>query len=70
MRRLSLADAASELARYERRNALIGPLVPRALTELADVEHDGSAHARRRIVERLPVVAFRPRAADEAESAV
>jgi deazaflavin-dependent oxidoreductase (nitroreductase family) len=52
-------EGAAELARYEDAHPLARPLVRRVLARLADVPYDGSDAARRRIVERLPVVALR-----------
>jgi deazaflavin-dependent oxidoreductase (nitroreductase family) len=54
-------EAAAVLADYERRNRLVTPVIRPLLTRLSGVRHDGTDAARRRIVEALPLVAFRPR---------
>lgn len=47
---------------YERRNRLIAPLLRAVLSRLVGWRYDGTPAARRRVVEQLPLVAFRPRA--------
>ncbi len=59
-RRLDATEAAAVLADYERRNRLIGPIVRNVLSRLAGWQYDGSDAARRRLVEQLPMLAFRP----------
>ena len=54
-------DEAERLfADYERRNRLIGPLVRAVLSRLLGWRYDGTAAARRRAVEQLSLVGFRP----------
>lgn len=53
-------EAAAALAAYERANRLIAPLVRRVLSRLAGFRYDGSEASRRRVVETLPLIAFRP----------
>ena len=60
VRELGPAEGAAVLADYERRNRLATPLVRLLLTRLAGFEYDGSEAARRRLVTRLPLVAFTP----------
>lgn len=57
---LPLAEAEAVYAAYERRNALIGPLIRWTLTALLGWRYDGSTQARRRMVAELPLVALRP----------
>ena len=59
-RLLSLEEAERALAEYERRNWLVVPVVRRVLSRLVGWRYDGSDAARRRAVEQLPMVAFRP----------
>jgi deazaflavin-dependent oxidoreductase (nitroreductase family) len=58
VRELGPAEAAAVLADYERRNRIAAPLVRRMLARLAGFDYDGSELARRRLVSRLPFVAF------------
>jgi deazaflavin-dependent oxidoreductase (nitroreductase family) len=58
VRPLGPAEGAAVLADYERRNRFALPLVRRILSKLAGFRYDGTEAARRRLVERLPVVAF------------
>ena len=55
-------EAADAVAGYEQRNRAAGPVVRAVLSRLAGFRYDGSAEARDRLVEALPVVAFSPRA--------
>lgn len=64
-RLLSLEEAERALAEYESRNRLVGPVVRRVLSRLVGWRYDGSADARRRAVEQLPMVAFRPELVSE-----
>jgi deazaflavin-dependent oxidoreductase (nitroreductase family) len=59
MRQLDTDEAVSVLAAYEHRNRFVAPLVRLVLSRLSGLRYDGSAAARRRLVERLPLVAFR-----------
>ncbi len=56
---LPMDKAAEVLADYERRNRWMRPLVYRMLGYLLGWRYTGSADARRRAVEQLPMVAFR-----------
>ena len=53
-------EAVAALAAYERANRLIAPLVRRILSRLAGFPYDSSEASRRRLVETLPLMAFRP----------
>lgn len=59
-RQLDERDAAAAVADYERRNRWAAPVVRRVLSWLVGWRYDGSAAARERLVQELPVVAFRP----------
>jgi deazaflavin-dependent oxidoreductase (nitroreductase family) len=54
-------EAAETLAAYERANWLVAPVVRRVLARLSRVPYDGSAEARLRLVDALPMVALRAR---------
>lgn len=58
---LSPDEAEGLFADYERRNRLIGPLVRAVLSRLLGWHYDGTPAARRRAVEQLSLVGFRPR---------
>jgi len=60
VRTLGPAEGAAVLGDYERRNALLRPLVRRLLSRLAGLDYDGSEPARRELVGRLPLLAFTP----------
>jgi hypothetical protein len=60
-RSLEREEAVLVLADYERRNRLTGPIVRAVLSRLAGFRYDGSAEARDRLVEALPLLAFSPR---------
>lgn len=60
-RSLEREEAVVVLADYERRNRLAGPIVRAILSRLAGFRFDGSAEARERLVEALPLLAFSPR---------
>jgi len=60
---LDTAEATAVLAAYERRNRVAMPVARPILSRLSGVHHDGTDAARRKVVEALPLVAFRPRAA-------
>lgn len=53
-------EAIEVFADYERRNALIRPVVRAVLSRLLGWEYDGTDVARRRLADQLPMVAFRP----------
>ena len=59
-RRLGEAEAAGALRAYERRHWWMAPIVRAVLSRLVGWRYDGSEVAARRLVDRLPVVAFRP----------
>lgn len=63
---LSVEEAERVLADYERRNRFAAPLVRRVLSRLVGWRYDGSAPARRRVAEQLPMVALRPAFPEEA----
>lgn len=67
-RSLEREEATLVLADYERRNRLAGPVVRAVLSRLAGFRYDGSAEARGRLVEALPLVAFRPRSRGDGTS--
>jgi deazaflavin-dependent oxidoreductase (nitroreductase family) len=56
---LDTAEATATLADYERRNRIVTPIIRPLLGRLSGVHHDGTDAARRRIVDALPLVAFR-----------
>lgn len=60
MRQVDDNEAASVLADYERRNRIAAPVLRVAFSKLAGFRYDGSESARRRLVQVLPLVAFRP----------
>lgn len=56
------ADEAERLfADYERRNRFMGPIVRAVVSRLVGWHYDGTSAARRRVVEQLSLVGFRPR---------
>jgi deazaflavin-dependent oxidoreductase (nitroreductase family) len=59
-RELSLAEAETALAEYERRNRHLAPLVHRVLSWLVGWDYDGTRSARRRLVTELPLIGLRP----------
>jgi deazaflavin-dependent oxidoreductase (nitroreductase family) len=59
VRRLDTDEAVEVLAGYEWRNRLLAPVVRTILSRLAGFAYDGSEAARRKLVEALPLVAFR-----------
>ncbi len=61
VRELSTEEAARALAGYEERNRVATPVLRRVLSRLTRVRYDGSESARRKVVELLPLVGFRPR---------
>lgn len=56
---LDYKEAIAVIEQYEQRHRLATPVVRRVLTWLVDWDYDGSANARRRLVQELPLVAFR-----------
>ena len=57
---LETDEAAAILADYERRNRLIRPIVRRVISSLVGWRYDGTPDARRRVVDQLRMVGFRP----------
>ena len=55
-------EAERHFVDYERRNRLIAPLVRAVISRLVGWRYDGTQASRRRVVEQLPLVGFRPRA--------
>ncbi len=49
------------VARYERRNRLIAPIIRSVPSRLLGWRYQGSDDERRRLFAQLPLVAFRPR---------
>lgn len=60
-RLLDKGEAVKVIAGYERRNWLAGPVIRAMLSRLLGWRYDCSEHARRRLAEQLPLVAFRRR---------
>lgn len=58
-------EAERTFADYERRNRLIKPIVRAVLSRLLGWRYDGTPASRRRAVEQLALVAFRPRSEGE-----
>jgi hypothetical protein len=52
-------EAVEVITRYERRNRFVGPIIRAVLSRLLGWQYDGSTRARRRLVEQLPLIAFR-----------
>jgi hypothetical protein len=59
VRELDPAEAVDVIADYERRNRLLIPVIRLILSRLAGFAYDGTPEARRRLVEVLPLIAFR-----------
>ena len=54
------ADEAGEImGDYERRNRVLAPIIRRVFSRLAGFPYDGQRGARTRLVQILPLVAFR-----------
>jgi hypothetical protein len=53
-------EADAVFADYERRNRFVGPVVRAVISRLVGWRCDGSAAARRRVVEQLSLIGFRP----------
>jgi deazaflavin-dependent oxidoreductase (nitroreductase family) len=56
---LSIAEAAEVLRLYEQRNRIMTPIVRKVLSRLLGWRYTGSDEERTRVVEQLPLVAFR-----------
>jgi deazaflavin-dependent oxidoreductase (nitroreductase family) len=61
VRELDADEAAGVLASYEQRNRIAARFLRAVLSKPAGFRYDGSESARRRLVQVLPLVAFRPR---------
>ncbi|MGH2879259.1 MAG: nitroreductase family deazaflavin-dependent oxidoreductase, partial [Solirubrobacteraceae bacterium] len=61
VRQLDAEEAARVLAGYEQRNRIAASFLRRVLSKVAGFRYDGSESARRRLVQALPLLAFRPR---------
>jgi deazaflavin-dependent oxidoreductase (nitroreductase family) len=59
-RALDPDEATRVVAAYERRNRVLSPVVRAILSRLGGFPYDGSDASRRELVERLPLVSFRP----------
>lgn len=59
-------EAFEVFSDYERRNRLLMPLARPVVSKLAGFRYDGSAPARRRLLERMPLLALRDATADHA----
>ena len=57
---LEVEEAMQVMRAYERRNRFIAPLVRRGLSWLLGWNYHGSEADRRRLVEQLALIAFRP----------
>lgn len=53
-------EAVAVMEDYERRNRFIAPVVRRGLSWLLGWQYHGSDRDRRRLVQQLPLIAFRP----------
>ncbi len=58
---LDEGEAVRVFRGYEQRNRFIAPIVCWVLSRLVGWRYDGSENDRRRLVEQLPLIAFRPR---------
>ena len=54
-------EAAGVLRRYETQNRLMMPIIRRVLSRLVGWKYTGTDEERRRLVNQLPLIAFRPR---------
>ncbi len=54
-------EAVRVLSGYERRNRFILPIVKSVLSRLVGWKYTGSEDERRKLVQSLPLIAFRPR---------
>jgi deazaflavin-dependent oxidoreductase (nitroreductase family) len=57
---LDQEEAMSVITGYERRNWFIAPIIRAVLSRLAGWRYDSSEGARRRLLGRRPLIAFRP----------
>jgi deazaflavin-dependent oxidoreductase (nitroreductase family) len=58
---LDIEEAAEVIARYERRNRLLAPIIRAVLSHLLGWHYRSSTEDRQRLVSQLPLVTFRPR---------
>ena len=63
VRELDEDAAVQVLAAYERRNRAVAPVVRAVLSRLAGRRYTGTEADRRRLVQQLPLIGFRPTAA-------
>lgn len=63
---LAKEEARRVIEHYEHRNSLIAPVVRAGFSWLLGWPYRGSERDRERLVEQLPLIAFRPRAAGTA----
>jgi deazaflavin-dependent oxidoreductase (nitroreductase family) len=59
VRELETDEAVRVVAGYERRNRFVAPVVRVIFSRLAGFRYDGSEEARERLVDALPLLAFR-----------
>jgi deazaflavin-dependent oxidoreductase (nitroreductase family) len=59
-RLLGEQEGMAVVADYEQRNWLVRPIIRRVLSALLGWKYRGSDDERRRLVEQLPLIAFRP----------
>lgn len=67
VRRLDGEEAFAAFSDFERRNRLLMPLARPVVSRLAGFDYDGSPSARRRLLERMPLLALRAAAAGRAD---
>lgn len=60
LRELDADEAVDVMTHYERRYGMIGPVLRRVLSTLGGFDYRGTDEDRRRLVETLPLIAFRP----------
>ncbi|MGE0504227.1 MAG: nitroreductase family deazaflavin-dependent oxidoreductase [Solirubrobacterales bacterium] len=63
VRRLKGEEAFAVFSEFERRNRLLMPLARPVVSRLAGLPYDGSPAARRRLLERMPLLALSDRRA-------
>ena len=57
---LGVEEATSVIAGYENRNRFMAPIIRLVLSRLLGWRYRGGASERRRLVQQLPLIAFRP----------
>jgi deazaflavin-dependent oxidoreductase (nitroreductase family) len=60
LRELDVDEAVDVMAHYEQRYGMIRPVLRRVLSALGGFEYHGTDEDRRRLVAKLPLIAFRP----------